>query len=523
MKKTFCAMLALVLICFAVTFACAGFDSSVFEGNDGYSVQEDDGSWICFRGVVFNDIGDKSVQFSLQADGAGEDQAPVLRLFVLVTNSRENSVSDFGTPEALRLNINGDQQADIRLNDRYGNPACASVTLADEGKSLCSLLSDLRSLAFDVSFDGSDHILSYELTEPDLDVFRRTIGSMCEMLPESGIFDAIREGGSADDAAWISITDIPEGPEDSAANTPEPTVEPTPVPTAEPTAEPTPEPTAEPTPVPTAEPTAKPTPEPTAVPTPELTAEPTVIPTPEPPAESPASDSASEEKPVTQSFSGIKAGDIVRMGNYVQDETAKREPIEWQVLTVNKKTGQALLLSDQALDAVSFGEAGNPEEYTRTGLNWENSTVRNWLNSEFYSSVFSDTEKDRILETALRTKDKAGSHHTVDRIFLLNAQEVRRYLKTANMMACIPTSYTRAKLRRDSQAVSPEGYCCWMLRELVKVPGRGHLGVSIEGTGNEVGYVNQNHGLKLFNQWIGCPVWQDDLCTIRPAMWIRIN
>jgi hypothetical protein len=226
---------------------------------------------------------------------------------------------------------------------------------------------------------------------------------------------------------------------------------------------------------------------------------------------------------VTQSFSGIKAGDIVRMGNYVQDETAKREPIEWQVLTVNKKTGQALLLSDQALDAVSFGEAGNPEEYTRTDLNWENSAVRNWLNSEFYSSVFSDTEKDRILETALRTKDKAGSHHTTDRVFLLNAQEVRRYLKTANMMACIPTSYTRAKLRRDSQAVSPEGYCCWMLRELVKVPGRGHLGVSIKGTGNEVGYVNQNHGLKLFNQWIGCPVWQDDLCAIRPAMWIRTN
>ena len=211
------------------------------------------------------------------------------------------------------------------------------------------------------------------------------------------------------------------------------------------------------------------------------------------------------------------------MGNYVQDETAKRKPIEWQVLTVNKKTGQALLLSDQALDAVSFGEAGNPEEYTRTGLNWENSTVRNWLNSEFYSSVFSDTEKDRILETALRTKDKAGSHHTADRVFLLNAQEVRRYLKTANKMACTPTSYARVKLRPDSQAVSPEGYCCWMLRELVKVPGRGHLGVSIEGTGNEVGYVNQNHGLKLFNQWIGCPVWQDDLCAIRPAMWIRIN
>ncbi|MEE3405477.1 MAG: DUF6273 domain-containing protein, partial [Acutalibacteraceae bacterium] len=96
--------------------------------------------------------------------------------------------------------------------------------------------------------------------------------------------------------------------------------------------------------------------------------------------------------------------DIVRMGSYVQDDPAKRKPIEWQVLTVNKKAGQALLLSVRALDAVAFGEAGNTEEYTRVGLNWENSAVRNWLNGDFYAAVFSDTEKDRILETALRTK-----------------------------------------------------------------------------------------------------------------------
>jgi hypothetical protein len=519
MKKLLCMMLALIFICSAVTFACAGFDSSVFEGNEGYSVQEEDGSWICFRGVVFNDIGDKGVQLSLQADSSGKNHAPVLRLFALVTNSRENSVSDYGTPTGLRLYINGEKQADIRLNDKYGNPACASVTLTDKGEELCRLLADISSLSLDVSFEGNDHVLSYELSDSDLEVFRRTVGSMCGMLPESGIFDAIREDSSADDAAWITLTDIPAAPEDSPTNTPEPTVEPTPVPAAEPAAEPTPvptpEPTAEPTPVPTAEPAAEPTPEPTA--------EPTAVPAPKTPSESPVSDSASEATTVTQSFSGIKAGDTVRMGSYMQDVPAKRDPIEWQVLTVDKKAGQALLLSRLALDALAFGEAGNQEEYTRVGLNWENSAVRNWLNSDFYPAVFSDAEKDRILETTLRTKDKAGSHRTADRVFLLNAQEVRRYLKTPERMACTPTPYALAKLRQDSQALSPEGYCCWMLRELVKTPGRGRQGARIEGTGNEVGYVNQNHGLKLFNQWIGCPVSVDNLCAIRPAMWIRID
>ena len=507
MKKLLCTVITLIFICSVVTFAFAAFDSSVFEGKDGYSVQEADGSWIYFRGVVFNDIGDKGVQLSLQADSSGKDHAPVLRLFALVTNSREKSVSDFGTPEGLRLYINGNRQADIRLTDRYGNPACASVTLADKGEELCRLLSDPNSLSFDVSFEGNDQILSYELTGQNVDVFRRTIGSMCGILLESGIFDAIRENGAADDSAWITMTELPAEPEDRAANTPEPTAEPTLEPTVEPTAEPTPEPVPEPT----AEPALKPTVEPTA--------EPAAEPTAEPAAEVPASDSAE----TTQSFSGIRTGDIVRMGSYVQDDPAKRKPIEWQVLTVNKKAGQALLLSVRALDAVAFGEGGNTEEYTRVGLNWENSAVRNWLNGDFYAAVFSDTEKDRILETALRTKDRAGSHHTDDRVFLLNAQEAMRYLRTAKGMACKPTAYTLAKLRQDSQAVSPEGYCCWMLRELVRVPGKNAPGGQTQRTGNEVGYVNQNHALRLFYQWVGCPVWQYDLCAIRPAMWIRIN
>ena len=543
MKKLLCTVITLIFICSVVTFAFAAFDSSVFEGKDGYSVQEADGSWIYFRGVVFNDIGDKGVQLSLQADSSGKDHAPVLRLFALVTNSREKSVSDFGTPEGLRLYINGNRQADIRLTDRYGNPACASVTLAGEGESLCRLLADLNSLSFDVSFEGNDQILSYELTGQNVDVFRRTIGSMCGILLESGIFDAIRENGAADDSAWITMTELPAEPEDRAANTPEPTAEPTLEPTVEftaeptpepaakptleptiaPTTEPTPEPTVEPTVEPTLEPTVEPTAEPTPEPVPEPTAEPALKPTVEPTAEPAAEVPASGSAETTQSFSGIRTGDIVRMGSYVQDDPAKREPIEWQVLTVNKKAGQALLLSVRALDAVAFGEGGNTEEYNRVGLNWENSAVRNWLNGDFYAAVFSDTEKDRILETALRTKDRAGSHHTDDRVFLLNAQEAMRYLRTAKGMACKPTAYTLAKLRQDSQAVSPEGYCCWMLRELVRVPGKNAPGGQTQRTGNEVGYVNQNHALRLFYQWVGCPVWQYDLCAIRPAMWIRIN
>ena len=62
-----------------------------------------------------------------------------------------------------------------------------------------------------------------------------------------------------------------------------------------------------------------------------------------------------------------------------------------------------------------------------------------------------------------------------------------------------------------------------MLRELVKVPVRDSRGNIRKETGNEVGYVNQDHGLKLFNQRIGCPVYRYDLCAVRPAIWVQLD
>ena len=504
MKKLFCLMIAVLIACSAAAFASAAFDPSAFAGNEGYSADEADGSWMYFRGIVFNETGDAGVQLSLQADGAGKDADASLRLFVIVTEPGTNKVSVYGTPRALRLLLNGEIQADLRLDGKYGNPACASVSLEDEGEAICRILTDVRALSFEIAFEEDDHLLTYELTEENIGVFRRTIGNMCASLLQAGFFS--------------------DGSEALTEATPETTVEQTAEPTAEPTVEPTTEPTTEPVVEPTVEPTDEPAVEPTTEPTVEPTAEPTTEPTAEPQAE-PTSEQTTEVSSADSSFSRVGIGSAVFMGHYEQDDDTGngREPIEWRVLSVDLKTRQALLLSVNALDVVSFGEAMNTEEYTRRGLCWENSAVREWLNGSFYREAFSDAEKERITDTAISTLDKAGRHETTDRVFLLSAKEAKQYLKKAEKMACSPTPYTLNRLGADSPSLSPEGYCCWMLRELVKVPARGQRGTYIAGTGNEVGYMNQNHGLKLFNQWVGCPVWRADFCAIRPAMWIRID
>ena len=471
MKKLVCLLIALILMvaCSASAFASVAFVPSAFEGKDGFSYNEANGSWMYFRGIVFPEVDGAGVQLSVQADGAGGGSAPSLHFYVIVTNSGEQSVSPFGTPKKIRFFINEETQADVQLTDRYSNPACASIVLGDEGEKLCRLLADTRSLSFEITFDGNDRILSYTLTEENIEVFRRTVGSICDALLQSGIFDAVREDEAADDFGWIWFEAISPLPEETELPSPEPLPEPTPVPVVG-----------------------------SAV-------------------------SEPEEGPISQSFQQSVFGNPVFMGYYEQDNDPSnlREPIKWQILNVDAAGHRALLLSVYALDAVSFAEAMNTDAYTMSGLSWENSFVRGWLNNEFYQNAFSSSEKERILDTELETRDKTGVHHTVDKVFLLDVRELRQYLRKPANMACTPTPYALSLLSAGS--VSPEGYCSWMLREVVKVPVRNRLGAVREKTGNEVGYVNQDHGLKLFNQRIGCPVYLSDLCAVRPAVWVHLD
>ena len=60
----------------------------------------------------------------------------------------------------------------------------------------------------------------------------------------------------------------------------------------------------------------------------------------------------------------------------------KWEPIEWKVLKVeNDGEKKMLLVADKILDNIPFNE-------TSETTVWENSSIRNWLNGEFYYTAF---------------------------------------------------------------------------------------------------------------------------------------
>ena len=207
-------------------------------------------------------------------------------------------------------------------------------------------------------------------------------------------------------------------------------------------------------------------------------------------------------------------GRVVVFGQYVQDfYSASSEAIEWIVLDYDDKEHKALLLSRYGLDAKPY----NDED---TSVNWEQCTIRNWLNGEFLQTVFSAEERKAILTTevdngVLQGYSKwhgEGGNNTQDQMFLLSYAEANRYFKVAENISLntkarvAPTSYAiRMGAMTDtySRTTNDEEAGWWWLRS----PGNFQ---------NKAAMVNANGSLidgSVIYNW----------CVVRPAFWLNLE
>ena len=124
----------------------------------------------------------------------------------------------------------------------------------------------------------------------------------------------------------------------------------------------------------------------------------------------------------TYDFSNVKVGDIIKFGSYEQDDdmTNGKEEIEWIVLSKDSK--RILVVSKYALDCL-------PYEKEYTDITWENSTIREWLNSKFYTTAFTKKERNMINKVKLTNADNPyydieGGNDTKDSVFLLSLDDL---------------------------------------------------------------------------------------------------
>ena len=123
----------------------------------------------------------------------------------------------------------------------------------------------------------------------------------------------------------------------------------------------------------------------------------------------------------------------------------KFEPIDWRVLD----TDTGLVMCETIIDSQPYSNTiycngsesstyayFNDSSYKNYASDYETSSIRKWLNNDFYNTAFTDSEKKEINTTTLNNDgfctsvgitgyEKLDSNSTNDKIFLLSYDEVR--------------------------------------------------------------------------------------------------
>lgn len=125
----------------------------------------------------------------------------------------------------------------------------------------------------------------------------------------------------------------------------------------------------------------------------------------------------------------LSVGDTVVLGTYEQDNLLYNgeEPIEWVVLTV--QNGKAMLISKFILDYKDFNK-----EYT--SVTWSECDLREWLNDDFYSTVFTSDEKGMIVDYT--------SESSTDHVFILSLSEAKSFSEDI-ILEPLMTEYAKAQ------------------------------------------------------------------------------
>ncbi len=97
-------------------------------------------------------------------------------------------------------------------------------------------------------------------------------------------------------------------------------------------------------------------------------------------------------------------GNCIVWGKYEQDNIQDNgdESIEWIVLDV--KDDKSMLISKYGLDSLPFDKLHKADT-------WENCSLREWLNTEFYNKAFNDRERKAILSSDVGNNTTQGSDY----------------------------------------------------------------------------------------------------------------
>ncbi|MBE6692431.1 MAG: hypothetical protein E7586_03740 [Ruminococcaceae bacterium] len=206
---------------------------------------------------------------------------------------------------------------------------------------------------------------------------------------------------------------------------------------------------------------------------------------------------------VKEFMSEANVGDVVVYGKYEQDNNSENgaEPIEWSVLDKNDEG--LFLISRFCLDCKPYNEK-------REDVNWVDSTLRSWLNGDFYNTAFDETERANIIpkgEGVLVDPVDSSAETQVefqDKVSILSSEDAKKYYEYDSWRITSATDYAV----NNGAYVSGES-AWWWLRE---------SGIALWSKDSEAQYVYFNGAIKD----LGFAV-DYDIVAVRPVIWVSLN
>lgn len=172
-------------------------------------------------------------------------------------------------------------------------------------------------------------------------------------------------------------------------------------------------------------------------------------------------------------------------GHYPQSnngDSGIKESIEWKIL--KREDNKALLLSEKGLDCHEYHNC-----YDR--ITWENSELKEWLNSEFIINAFND-EENLIL---------ADNNIIKDKVFILNSEELNEYKSILQNFLAIATDYCSKNIGNQ---IGWNNRCKWWLRSYTNF-------YDYQECVTEYGEIRKKTALK-----------KSAKVAVRPAIWVNI-
>ena len=156
----------------------------------------------------------------------------------------------------------------------------------------------------------------------------------------------------------------------------------------------------------------------------------------------------------------------------------KYEPLKWRVIDAEK----CLVMSEEVIDSQAYSNTmyrkitdGSYEYYndssnTKYANDYATSTIRKWLNDDFYNTAFTSSEKAEIGITTLDNScyksscPEFDSEITHDKIFLLSYDEAKK-LSFNNLCYLSPSGYALCQGLYIGDVESPDSdFPVWLLR-----------------------------------------------------------